>query len=541
MNMTRHANILDEIHSELSPLVFDNPAADRPILKPKHAHWIKKEIYATLDEGGYTNVVDWLSLVLTGSICTYQYSNESDIDVSLFIDSRIFPEWSRAELIALMVEKMDGRMLPGTQFPMQDFVVGEGIKPSDLYKPGLRSAYNIDNGKWIVPPERNRVYDIAAEEGGFYAYALQQADKMQTLLKYEPEKAVQLWHQIHKKRQRDMRAGKGDAAESNLVYKFLFKRGLIPQISEYSGEYIAKKAPQPPNYKVGTLGKHCSNCKMYDHGQCWGYGNKKVKAEWVCDSWTADRQSKTAARVLYNKFSPDPVHPRGENKEPILPFIYDPQEDVVHLGPANAWHWQLLQKTPELRDAYEGEWDQPAWQATDLKHVHGNMEWPSKNITFFNGEPEQQEEIIQALGGQRTKRTWNFQARVDLNQIAQRIYEGVTNGTGSTLNLHGESPHTRYGFAPDLATQTPISLETFSPKDVLDFIGRFSDRLADPEKFVGAWIQGDQVILDVSEGHDDFDTAYQRAWNGHQKAMYDSQAHEDVPVRGLDYEQPLTS
>ncbi len=240
MNMAHTGNILDPIHAELSDLVWDNPASPKPVLKPVHAHWIKSKVYTTLEHAGYTDIEKWLTLVLTGSICTYQYSNESDIDISLFIDSVIFPEWSRAEMIALMVDKLDGTTLPGTPFPLQDFVVSEGIKPNDLYKPGLRSGYNIDTNKWIVPPERSRVHDVKAEQGGFYAWSLQMADKMERLLRYEPDAAVRFWHSIHKKRQRDMQAGKGDFAESNIVYKALANRGLFPKLSEASGEYIAK-------------------------------------------------------------------------------------------------------------------------------------------------------------------------------------------------------------------------------------------------------------------------------------------------------------
>lgn len=240
--MTRKSNILDPVRVELDPGVFDDPASEKPILKPKHAHWIKSRIYKTLGDAGYTDVERWLTLVLTGSLTTYQYSNDSDVDVSLFIDSRVFPEWSRAEMIAVMVEKLDGKLLPGTPHPMQNFVVGEGIKPSDLYKPGLRSGYNLDNGKWIVPPERDRAHDVQKEEGGFYAWSLQCADKMERLLRYEPDAAVRYWHQIHAKRQRDMRAGKGDFTESNILYKLLAQRGLFPEISQVSGEYIAKTA-----------------------------------------------------------------------------------------------------------------------------------------------------------------------------------------------------------------------------------------------------------------------------------------------------------
>jgi death on curing protein len=234
------SNVLDPIHTGLSPHVWDEPESTHPRLKKQHAKWIKRTIFAALTQAGYTDIEKWLHLVLTGSLTTYQYSEGSDCDISLFVDTKLLPEWSRSEMIAVMVGKVDGTTLPGTPFPMQDFVVPGGLKPEDLYKPGLRSGYDLDTESWIVPPEPERVHDVQAEENGFYVYALQMADKMESLLKYEPDKAVTFWHQIHKRRQVDQKRGKGDFAESNIIYKFLANRGLFPKISEVSGEYIAK-------------------------------------------------------------------------------------------------------------------------------------------------------------------------------------------------------------------------------------------------------------------------------------------------------------
>lgn len=914
------ANILDEIHNELSPLVWDLPASAKPKLKPKHAHWIKSQIYTTLELAGYTDVEKWLTLVLTGSICTYQYSNESDIDISLFVDSVIFPEWSRAEMIALMVEKLDGKTLPGTPFPLQNFVVGEGIKPHDLYKPGLRSGYDIDTNIWLVPPERDRVHDVKSHEGGFYAWSLQVADKMERLLRYEPAAAVEYWHQIHSRRQRDMKAGKGDFAESNVVYKMLAQRGLFPKIAERSGEYIAKtadpltellqesyagygcgqiwvnkekkkiyinvgdgegdvndevtklaeeewpgyhieveaemgypgngwelsprsaapptkqekttKKEKPPHLKESAGQKACWNCWAYDNGHCEMF-DYKVREDQVCDDWektkprkkaasltefdfspiigdhgiqnipsdphqsklaqapegheeaeiafpsledaiaanqaalaaagqgnhallrpevlegalgraqnqyyytgslanaaaalahgvgqaqafedgnkrtaywlthqflhenglghlapdddeeladhlvgygegthqmedTADMfrarsggrlskiaaklwvddtrrppsmefdwarnaeqakkmlsendythasldhdlgvirtlrgegydanapdgtdlanwmvqegrvpprihihsqnpagaqqmasvldgqteltveptarddqnewSTKTAAKVIYDEFKPDPVHPKESNAEPTLPFIYDPATEIVHLGPAGAWHWQLINRIPELRQQYEGDWNQPAVSAAPEGHIHGHMEWPSRRTHFQSlTTPEEESTIRQALGAPEPEPDaphWDFQskeAKVDVDQVAQRVYKAVTEGEGIAINLHGEPPTKRYGFAPAKDTETPYGVASFTPQDVLNFINRFQDRLADPEKFVGAWMQGDQVILDVSEGHDDFREAYNRAWAGEQQSLWDNVANEEIPVRGLDF------
>lgn len=234
------ANILDPIHDFLAPQVWDDPASPKPKLKEQHRKWIRKTIHQVLADAGYTHIDKWLSLVFTGSLTTYQYDKGSDCDISLFVDSEHFPEWSRAEMIGVMISHIDGRKLPGTPYPMQCFVVPSSVTREQLYQPGLRSGYDLSTSSWIVPPEKDRAMDVESQLPGFYAYALEQADKMEALLRYEPEKAKLLWHQIHNRRREDQRAGKGDYASSNIVYKFLANRGLFPAIAEATGEYIAK-------------------------------------------------------------------------------------------------------------------------------------------------------------------------------------------------------------------------------------------------------------------------------------------------------------
>lgn len=238
---TREANILDPIHDALDDRVWDDPASPEPRLKPEHRQWILSHVLDTLRGAGYHGMEDWLSLVLTGSLTTYQYSESSDCDISLFVDVDHFPDWDRAAMIGVMVEKMDGTTLPGTPFPMQCFVVPPQIKKENLYQPGLRSGYDLDADSWIVPPDKSRVHDVSKEMNSAYVYALESADKMERLLEYEPEKATMFWHQIHKRRRRDQMAGKGDYSDSNIVYKMLANRGLFPKISDISGEYIASK------------------------------------------------------------------------------------------------------------------------------------------------------------------------------------------------------------------------------------------------------------------------------------------------------------
>jgi hypothetical protein len=223
-------NILDPIHDTLTPLIWLAPADSKPHLKPKIRHWIIDAVTKALAKHGYDGMESWLTLCLTGSLTTYQYDTHSDCDVSLFIDSEVFPEWSRAEMIGIMVSEFDNVPVPGTPFPLQAFVVMQGLRPEDLYKPGLRSGYNLMTDQWIVPPDRTRVHDVEREDNADYTYALEVADKMDRLLRYEPEKAVMYYKQIHKRRMADQTKGKGDFSQANIVYKMLDNRGLFQQL-----------------------------------------------------------------------------------------------------------------------------------------------------------------------------------------------------------------------------------------------------------------------------------------------------------------------
>jgi hypothetical protein len=188
-------------------------------------------------------------------------------------------------MIGVMVGNMDGKKLPGTTHPMQCYVVPQGIRPDDLYRPGMRSGWNILQDQWVVPPEKDRVHNVEQEENGFYVYALEQADKMERLLKYEPDKAIQFYHQIHAKRQRDMVAGKGDFSESNIIYKFLDSRGLLPEQAGYTAKRAAV-LPHPqmveqarqtlglqkpvrfmPTFKPGTRGGYAGTSRDPRTGQ----------------------------------------------------------------------------------------------------------------------------------------------------------------------------------------------------------------------------------------------------------------------------------
>ncbi len=58
-----------------------------------------------------------------------------------------------------------------------------------------------------------------------------------------------------------------------------------------TGSEAKSEAPPPPNLRKSTSDtERCGTCKMYDDGECWGYGNYKVTSTQVCDSFAPDTE-----------------------------------------------------------------------------------------------------------------------------------------------------------------------------------------------------------------------------------------------------------
>lgn len=82
--------------------------------------------------------------------------------------------------------------------------------------------------------------------------------------------------------------------------------GLPP---EEGGQVTASAAPEPPNFREATKTDECCKlCKMMDKGKCWGYGNKAVGDDDVCDSFYPESKvSKWAALEVPEHFEGAPA------------------------------------------------------------------------------------------------------------------------------------------------------------------------------------------------------------------------------------------
>lgn len=223
------SNILDPIREALDEAVFKHPEGTMPILKPKLRHWTKKTIYRVLRDNGYPDPEDWLHIVLTGSLTTYQWAPDSDFDIALFIMHPV-PHFKRGHLISIILKYLEGVPVPGTTHELGVYLEPEGVKPHDIFRPGLRSAYDVDQGQWIVLPERERTIDVQKEMGNLLTYAKGIADKMRMLLLYDPPGAKQYWKQLQQRWRKDQSAGRGDYSPSNIAYKYLAKHHLHPEL-----------------------------------------------------------------------------------------------------------------------------------------------------------------------------------------------------------------------------------------------------------------------------------------------------------------------
>lgn len=502
------SNILDPVHVGLPVSVWDDPESDQPILKSHHAKWIKRKIYAILTKGGYTDVESWLSLYLTGSLTTYQYSDNSDCDVSLFVNTKIFPEWSRAEMIGLMIDQMDGTTLPGTPYPMQDFVVAKDLLPEDLYKVGVRSAYNIDTNTWFVPPDRNRIHDPKSEENGFYIFALQQADKMERLLRYEPDKAVMFWHQLHAKRMRDMKAGKGDYSESNIILKFLAQRKLLPEISEASGEYIAK---------VGADMRELS------------------------ERLDAIPGAKRIAPIPNHEveFAPGDRVTREYSMPVQRSELGLPGEGYADLNSGT-----VLRAHPDHR--YDIQWDIGASPNFDsyyepgqiAEHTEGERFWPEGHENLYKSliDPKAPESVPDWMVEADLRKNATSQWTGDhewpsrTSNVIDTTFNALQHGEGITVNLDGVQPAIGYAFSPNKTTETTIPLKEISPEIISQFINAHLTELKHPENFLGVWINGNVAVFDVSIVVPDEQEALARAAENKQKSIWDMANSREIVV-----------
>ena len=242
------ANVFDEVHDELDQRVF-NGITPRPLI----VSYIRRKIFSCLRDGFVDDPEKYFKLYLTGSLTTYQYSDASDVDISLFPDYANLvkitgeddPEQIRRMLILLVTTELDGTDLPGTPHPLQNFVQKVGASPEEMFKPGLRSAWDFQTHEWLVPPDKTRAHNPVLEFPEIFEKAKAIGEKMTILLDHHDyDAAKDLYKEVHEKRGMDP----SDYSEGNIEYKWLAHKGLFERLNNEAGMHIAsasKKIVEP--------------------------------------------------------------------------------------------------------------------------------------------------------------------------------------------------------------------------------------------------------------------------------------------------------
>jgi hypothetical protein len=106
-------------------------------------------------------------------------------------------------------------------------------------------------------------------------------------------------------------------------------------------------------------------------------------------------------KPLMIQFKNNDPHPKGP-EGPELPYIYAPEHDRIFVGPANTYHWDLIQHTPELRAVYgdENYKNGAPFKNAPEGHIHGRILWNPKKMVAYDQQAhprEVLEQLAQAL------------------------------------------------------------------------------------------------------------------------------------------------
>lgn len=223
LSYLKESNILDPVHDTLDQEVFNGTTPKKDFFEYHLDH--VKEVFR--QHGFNPHAFDFY---LTGSLCTYQYSSNSDVDISIVCNVNEFSDEDRADLISIVVNSLDGEFFPRTKHQYQHFVQPLGVDIEDLFVLGLRGAWDFQKDEWVLKPSRKRAHDISKEEPDWIVAGIQVSDKINSLIdNHNYDEAIQTYDQVHKKRQVDQ-ARYGDYSEGNIIYKFLDNNGTFDRL-----------------------------------------------------------------------------------------------------------------------------------------------------------------------------------------------------------------------------------------------------------------------------------------------------------------------
>ncbi len=159
------SSILDYPSPGLDPQVWNKDGK----LLPEHKDIILKTLYNLFEENNLKQYVEWASYPnIVGSITTYQYASNADLDIHVAVDFDKFRELENTDLTDVELKDYLDKirrpinkkniLLPGTQHAIEYFFETELSRQELSPRTG---AYDLETNEWLVPPVAiNKDFDI---------------------------------------------------------------------------------------------------------------------------------------------------------------------------------------------------------------------------------------------------------------------------------------------------------------------------------------------------------------------------------------------
>jgi hypothetical protein len=110
----------------------------------------------------------------------------------------------------------------------------------------------------------------------------------------------------------------------------------------------------------------------------------------------------------------------------------------------------------------------------------------------------------------------------DSGAVAEGASRLTAEQGGVTIDTKtGETPSSGFAFAPEKSTERIVPLKEFNAGHTEQFMTDHADALNQPNNYLGVWVDGDSVYLDVSTVLPDKEAAMAAAAKGEQKAIFD--------------------
>ena len=115
------------------------------------------------------------------------------------------------------------------------------------------------------------------------------------------------------------------------------------------------------------------------------------------------------------------------------------------------------------------------------------------------------------------------------------LADKVESSGGFTYSPVGnKSPKSGYAMALNPMYEERVPLRDFGPDHVAEYRKKWAAVLAEPNNYLGAWVQDGYVYLDVSVVVSDESEAMDVARQNQQRAIFNLSTFEEIEVMGLD-------